>query len=61
MLPRKVEVLPDDIRMETAAGNKGGAILVSERLSNKADFQKMWSTTPCRSIWEQMARIALQQ
>lgn len=61
MLQGKEEVLPDDLRIETAAGNKGGAIRISERLSSKADFQKMWSTTSCRSILGKMARMTLQQ
>lgn len=60
MLQGKVEIFKDDIRLETTAG-EGGAILISERFSSNAEFQKMWATTPCLSMLKQLAQIALQR
>ncbi len=60
LLGGKVEILIEDIRLETTAGI-GSAIHISERLSCNAEFQKMWASTPCLSLLKQLAQQSLQQ
>lgn len=60
MLQGKVEVGSQDIRLETVT-ERGGAILISERVSLHPEFQKMWAETSCVSMLKALARKTLQR
>jgi hypothetical protein len=59
MLHGRVEIHNWDIQLDAEAAN-GGAILINERVSNNAEFQKMWEETSCRAILKTLAQRGLQ-
>ena len=42
-----------------ASATNSGAILISERVSNNSEFQKMWAETPCLDILKTLAQRVL--
>lgn len=58
MLNGKVDIHCDDIQLEIE-GEKGGAIYISERISENRYFLKMWAETTCIKDLKILAQKAL--